>query len=68
MNRRFPFIAAGRSRHRAAIAPTIEAEVMAEFAPRLANASRLTRWRLQVTIRREIRRRVVEASSERALY
>jgi hypothetical protein len=62
------FVEDGRERHRAAIAPSIKAEVIAEFAGRLESASRLERWRLRFAMRREIRRRIAAAASRRALY
>jgi hypothetical protein len=68
MSRFAPFVEDGPARHRAAIAPTIEAEVRAEFAERLAMASRLERWRLRFAMRREMRRRMAAAASGRALY
>ena len=68
MARSFPFVKDGRERHRAAVAPTIKAEVIAEFAGRMATASWLERWRLRFAMRREIRRRMITAASQQALY
>jgi hypothetical protein len=68
MSHSLQFVNDGRERHLAEIVPAIEAEVRAEFAERLAKASRLQKWRLRAKIRREIRRRIAAAASDRALF
>lgn len=57
------FVPDGPTRHRRGLdleaeAATIETEVRAEFAPRIAQASGLGRWGLILRRRLEIRRRV----------
>jgi hypothetical protein len=57
-----------RDLHYDAIAPQIRAEVEAEFADRLANASPLRRMLLWFEMNREIRRRLAAAVSQHSLY
>lgn len=62
------FVVDGESRHRDVIAPAIEATVRADYAEKLVGASLLKRVQLRWAMRREIRRRLDQAVSPRALY
>lgn len=68
MNSHASILSDGSRRHRAAIAPEIEAAVRAEFAVALAGASPLKRLLVRIAIRREIRRRLDHAASAQSLY
>jgi hypothetical protein len=58
----------GCERHYADLEPAVRSAVIAEYAARYAKASWLGRLFLQFSIRREIRRRIVQAASDRSLY
>jgi hypothetical protein len=62
------FIADGRRRHCAMVLAEIRASVRDEFADQLSGASIWRRAVLTLAMRREVRRRVATAVSERALY
>lgn len=62
------FVADGYSRAYAAIEPGVRAEVQAEYADRLQNASFFGRIWIRWEMNREIRRRVDQSAPPDALY
>ncbi|MCC6493682.1 MAG: hypothetical protein IT424_11760 [Pirellulales bacterium] len=62
------FVADGEERYYDAAAAEIRAAIEAEYAARLAAASRLGRWRLRREIEREVNHRLQAAVSALALY
>jgi hypothetical protein len=62
------FVVDGPERHKAAIRRQIEAEVQAEFANQIKDASVLNRFLLRFAMRREIRRRLDAVTSPKSLY
>jgi hypothetical protein len=67
-NSRQGIVADGHERAVRALEPVVRAEVEAEYAERLAAASRWKRARLKQEIRREIERRIAERAPPDALY
>ena len=61
-------VADGYERARSACEPELRAQVTAEYAERLANASFWKQWWLRWEMRREVVRRVHEKAPPYALY
>jgi hypothetical protein len=62
------FVADGAQRYYAVLHPVIRAEVLEDYAERLANARPMARWTLRLRMAREVSRRIQRAMSPAALY
>lgn len=62
------FVEDGQQRARVALLPIVRAEVEAEFADHVQEASAAGRLRLKIQIRREIERRVQSRAPADGLY
>jgi hypothetical protein len=68
MKTRDHFVEDGDERYLAVLEAEIRSALLAEYAEQLAKASIFQKLRLHRAIRREIRRRLTDAISPRALY
>ncbi len=68
MRRSNGIVVDGYERAYSAVEPEVRAQVLAEYADRLAEAGFWKRWRLRREIEREIVRRIHEKAPPDALY